>query len=282
MNKKPEWLRVRRRNDPNVNITEGVIKRLNLNTVCKEANCPNYVECFSKKVATFMILGTNCTRNCRFCNVKHESPQPIDPDEPENIACAAAELGLRYAVITSVTRDDLPDGGAGHFAKVVQAIKTHSPDTAVETLIPDFNGAADALKTVAGTSPDVISHNMETIARLYRDVRPRADYRRSLEVIQNIKLFDPAIWSKTGIMLGLGETAEEVHALFDDLREAGCEFITIGQYLAPSRAHYPVQEYITPEQFGEYGAAAKEKGFVFAASAPLVRSSYHAEEALLD
>jgi len=280
MNRKPEWLRIRNTKSPNINVVEGIIENWKLNTVCREGNCPNYTECFSRKTVTFMILGKNCTRNCRFCNVRHDLPQPVNPDEPENIGRTVKELGLRYVVITSVTRDDLPDGGAEHFAKVVQDIRAYCPDTAIEVLIPDFKGDIDSLKMVTDSLPDVIGHNMETVARLYCDVRPQAEYRRSLEVLKNIKLLNPKIRSKSSAMLGLGETKEQVHELFNDLREVGCEFLTIGQYLAPSLRHFQIQEYITPSQFEEYGATAKEKGFSFVASAPLVRSSYHAGEAL--
>ena len=280
MLKKPEWLKIRNIEDPNRGLVEGILKKLNLNTVCREAGCPNYMECFSCKTATFMILGTNCTRNCRFCNVNFASPQPIDEHEPENIAVAIKELGLRYAVITSVTRDDLPDGGAGHFAKIVRAARRTSPNTAIEVLIPDFNGDIEALKIVTDSLPAVISHNMETVASLYKDVRPEAQYQRSLGVLENIKRLNPNIRSKTGIMLGLGETKEEIYKLFDDLRLVNCEFLTIGQYLAPSKGHYPVMEYINPLQFDEYAKIAREKGFCFVASAPFVRSSYHADEAL--
>ncbi|MCL2233517.1 MAG: lipoyl synthase [Treponema sp.] len=281
MNRKPEWLRIRTIEDPNIHVVEELIKSLGLNTVCTEANCPNYMECFSRKTTTFMILGTHCTRTCRFCNVRRDLPHPVKAHEPEHIARAVRELQLRYAVITSVTRDDLPDGGAGHFARVVKAIRSYSPAAAVETLIPDFMGSVDSLKTLADAKPDVISHNMETVACLYPAIRPQAEYRRSLDLLKNIKRLSPKIHSKTGIMLGLGETKEQVHALFDDVRETGCEFLTIGQYLAPSREHVPVCEYITPQQFEEYGMTAREKGFTFVASSPLVRSSYHADEAFV-
>ncbi|MCL2843424.1 MAG: lipoyl synthase [Oscillospiraceae bacterium] len=280
MLQKPPWLRVRHTHDPNLDVVEELLRARNLNTVCREANCPNYVECFSKKTATFMILGTNCTRNCQFCNVTFDAPQPIDPDEPQRVAEAVAALGLQYVVITSVTRDDLPDGGAGQFAAVIRALRKEASQTAVEVLIPDFQGNIEALWQVTDAKPDVISHNMETVAALYDAVRPQADYRQSLDVLKNIKASDPAIRSKTGIMLGLGETEAQVLALFDDLRAVGCEFLTIGQYLAPTRTHYPVQSYITPEQFDRYGDIARAKGFAFVASAPLVRSSYHAGEAL--
>ena len=280
MARKPEWLRIRSGSSSNQDDVFELLQSLDLNTVCKEANCPNYMECFSRKTATFMILGTACTRNCGFCNVRHEKPLPIESDEPERIAQAVKELGMRYIVITSVTRDDLPDGGAGHFASVVRSIRKMNPDTKIEVLIPDFQGSIDALKMVTDSSPDVISHNMETVRALYPQVRPQAQYRRSLELLGNIKQLNPDIHSKSGIMLGLGEMAEQVYELFDDLREVGCEFLTIGQYLAPSAKHFPVYEYIEPRCFDEYGEIAKEKGFLFVASAPLVRSSYHADEAL--
>jgi len=280
MDRKPEWLRIRSIKDSNISYVEEIVKSLNLNTVCLEANCPNYSDCFSRKTATFMILGKNCTRNCSFCNVRHDTPQLVNHDEPEKIAHAVKKLGLRYLVITSVTRDDLPDGGAEHFAQVIYAMRKHSPETAVEVLIPDFNGNENSLKIVADAVPHVISHNMETVSALYDVVRPQAKYQRSLELLKNIKLLNPKIHSKSGIMLGMGETKEQVSKIFNDLREVNCEFITIGQYLSPSCEHYPVHEYITPRQFEEYGAEAKAKGFAFVASAPLVRSSYNACEAL--
>jgi lipoic acid synthetase len=278
--KKPEWLRKPSIVDPNQELVAGLLKELNLNTVCHEACCPNHAECFAKKTATFMILGTRCTRDCRFCSVSHAAPQPADPEEPERIARAAARLGLRYVVVTSVTRDDLPDGGAAHFAEVIQRIRALNPETAVETLIPDFQGNREALETVAAANPAVISHNMETVSALYPAVRPQAVYQRSLALLAGIRRANPAVHSKTGVMLGLGETRAQVLALFDDLRQAGCEFLTIGQYLAPSRKHHPVIEYIPPDQFAEYGEIARNAGFAFVASAPFVRSSYHASEAL--
>ncbi len=277
---KPQWLRVHAADTPNRTMVEELLRGLNLNTVCREANCPNYSECFSKKTATFIIAGTNCTRDCRFCDVCHGEPHPLDPSEPENIAKAVSKLGLRYVVITSVTRDDLTEGGAEHFANVIRAIRKASPETAVEALIPDFQGDVAALNIVTDASPAVISHNMETVRSLYPDVRPQAGYERSLDVIKRIRLLNPDIRSKSGIMVGLGETKEQVLTLFDDLCVAGCEFLTIGQYLAPSKAHFPVQAYIEPSQFDEYKIAAERKGFKFVASAPLVRSSYHAGEAL--
>jgi len=277
---KPEWLRVRFSETQNREVVEQTLRRLNLNTVCKEANCPNYSECFSRKTATFMILGTNCTRKCRFCNVRNGQPQHLDPEEPKNIARAVKELELMYVVITSVARDDLPDGGAEHFSIVISEIKHAVPGVAIETLVPDFMGNIRSIETVAKASPNVISHNMETVKSLYSKVRPQADYNCSLKVLLRIKQSNQKVHSKSGIMLGFGETEEQVYELFKDLRSVGCEFLTIGQYLAPSKKHFPVQEYVHPSQFEEYGAQAKAMGFDFVASAPLVRSSYNAGEAL--
>lgn len=280
MSDKPEWLKRPYRDNSNLNYVREMLSALHLNTICDAAMCPNYVECFSKKTATFMILGVNCTRNCRFCNVINREPQKVDAHEPNRVAEAVSKLGLKYVVITSVTRDDLPDGGAAHFAATIRAIHASNPDTAVEVLIPDFQGNKDALKTVADAKPEVISHNIETVKELYDQVRPQAIYERSLDVLKSIKELAPQTRSKTGIMLGLGEKSEQVYQVMNDLREVGCEFLTIGQYLAPSSSHYPVQEYITPQEFDRYGQIAKEKGFDFVASAPFVRSSYHAAEAL--
>ncbi|MDR1801600.1 MAG: lipoyl synthase [Lachnospiraceae bacterium] len=278
--RKPEWLKKKFVRYEDMEVTHAILEKLNLNTVCREADCPNYGECFSKRTATFMILGTNCTRNCRFCNVRNAAVQALDPEEPARIGQAVAELSLSYVVITSVTRDDLADGGAEHFANTIKSIRVQSPNTAIEVLIPDFLGDKSALKMVTDAKPDVISHNMETVKELYTQVRPQAIYERSLEVLGRIKEFDNCIKSKSGIMVGIGETKEQILTLFDDLREVGCEFLTIGQYLAPSKEHHPVIDYITPETFAEYEKIAYEKGFEFVASAPFVRSSYHAGEAL--
>jgi len=276
--RKPEWLRVSRKHDPNQQAVEQLLKKLGLNTVCKEANCPNYSECFSQSTATFMILGTNCSRNCHFCNVRHDLPQDIDPDEPKNVAHAVKELGLQYVVVTSVTRDDLPDGGAAHFAATIRDIRQISSNTVVEVLIPDLQGDMDALELITDASPNVISHNMETVAALYPHVRTQADYQRSLKLIAAVKQRSPHIRVKSGIMLGLGETKEQVIELFDDLLQVGCELLTIGQYLAPSLEHHQVVEFLDPSTFDEYGKIARERGFAQVASAPLVRSSYRAGE----
>lgn len=280
LDRKPNWLKITYRDTPNREYVEKILTNLSLNTVCTEANCPNYLECFNRKTATFMILGTSCTRNCRFCNVTCARPDPVDVNEPENVAKAVAQLGLKYVVITSVTRDDLPDGGAEHFAQVIKWIKKLNPKTAIEVLIPDLKGDVESLKVISDASPTVISHNVETVPRLYSDVRPQAIYKRSLDVLKNIKSLNPSIRSKTGIMVGLGETKEEMIQVFKDLREIGCEFITIGQYLCPSKEHHPVVEYIHPDIFEEYKNIALEIGFSHVTSGPYVRSSYHADEAV--
>ena len=276
---KPEWLRLRYAQTPNQEAVEKLLDSLQLNTVCKEARCPNCRECFSRKTATFLIMGTNCTRNCRFCDVRNDVPQELDPDEPVRVAAAVRELGLKYVIITSVTRDDLPDGGASHFAQTITEIKKAAPETIIEVLIPDLKGSITGLQTVTDAKPAVISHNMETVSSLYSTVRPQANYHTSLELLKNIKVLNRDIRSKSGLMVGLGETKEEICGLFEELREVGCEFLTIGQYLSPSKHHLPVREYIQPAVFDEYGSIARKMGFSFVASAPLVRSSYHAGEA---
>jgi lipoic acid synthetase len=278
--KKPDWIRRAYGANPAREATAELLKDLRLNTVCREADCPNHIECFSKKTATFMILGVNCTRNCGFCNVTKAPPEAVDKDEPARVGAAVARLGLKYAVITSVTRDDLPDGGAAHFAAVIAQTRRQSPHTAIEVLIPDFGGNERALRTVAEAGADVISHNMETVAELYEKVRPEALYDRSLRVIEATRAFAPSVRRKSGIMLGLGETEEQVSVLLHDLFRAGCEFLTIGQYLAPSEKHLEVVEYVSPDGFDAYGRMAREIGFAFVVSAPFVRSSYRAGEAL--
>ncbi|QOX65212.1 lipoyl synthase [Anoxybacterium hadale] len=276
---KPDWLKIRVSYSPKINEVSEMLKALNLHTVCQEANCPNAMECFGKRTATFMILGRECTRQCTFCNVSKGHPMLVDEDEPARVAKAAAELDLKHVVVTSVTRDDLPDGGAGHFARVIEEVKKTSPATAIEVLIPDFEGDKEALAVVAAAKPQVINHNIETVKRLYPSVRPIADYDRSLELIQRVKELDPSIYSKSGLMVGLGETPDEVEELLKDLRKSDCDIVTIGQYLAPSALHHPVVEYVTPEQFEKYKLLAEGMGFRHVASSPLVRSSYHAGEA---
>lgn len=276
--RKPEWLRVRvHKNENHANVRQ-LLKKYCINTVCDEAGCPNEGECFNKNTATFLILGKQCTRNCKFCAVQKQKPEPLNNEEPMNVARAVAELKLKYSVITSVTRDDLPDGGSLHFAKTIQCIRALSPETVVEVLIPDFKGDLSALRTVVKAKPDVIGHNIETVPSIYQDVRPMARYEQSLFVIESIKKMDANIISKSGIMLGLGETEEEVLAVFADLLKANCEILTVGQYLAPSKGHLPVVEFVRPEAFAEYKKKAESMGFLFCASSPLTRSSYLADE----
>jgi len=277
--RKPDWLRVRIPAGSGYKEVRGILMKYHLNTVCDEAICPNRGKCFQAGTATFMILGKNCTRNCRFCNVTGAAPEAVNAEEPVNVANAVRDLKLKYVVITSVTRDDLPDGGAAHFAKVVTEIRRINPGTRVEVLIPDFCGDLDALKSVADVNPDVIGHNIETIPSLYSKVRPEADYTQSLEVLANVKKLGYKGKTKSGIMVGLGEKESDVVSVLKDLRKYGCDFLTIGQYLAPSKLHTPVIEYIHPDQFEKYADIARELGFEYIASAPLVRSSYLAHEA---
>lgn len=278
--RKPSWLTIRVKNGSALAETEKLLRDLSLHTVCEEATCPNRMECFSSGTATFMILGEVCTRNCTFCDVTSGTVSPPDPEEPEHVAEAVRKLGLKHAVITSVTRDDLPDGGASTFADVIEAVRKTSPGTTIEVLIPDFVGNAGALRMVIDAAPEIINHNVETVPSLYPEVRPRADYRRSLRLLQRVKEAKPAMVTKSGIMLGLGEKEAEVLDVLKDLRSSGCDFITIGQYLAPSKDHHPVVEYVYPETFRRLEEAAYRLGFAAAASAPFVRSSYHAGEML--
>ncbi|MFA0814501.1 MAG: lipoyl synthase [Anaerofustis sp.] len=278
--RKPDWLKGKAAVGENRKIVTDLLKKLNLNTVCNEASCPNRAECFGNKTAAFMILGSRCTRNCTFCNVTKESPQAVDPHEPEHVAQAVREMGLAHVVVTSVTRDDLADGGAEQFAKTIRAIKNNSAKTVIEVLIPDFQGSIDALRIVTDAHPHIINHNLETVPRLYPEVRPMADCKQSLTLLKNVKQLDGSIHTKSGIMLGLGETKEEVLDLLRQLREAECEILTIGQYLPPSKQHHPLIEYVHPDQFEEYRIAAEEMGFSYVASSPLVRSSYQADKAI--
>lgn len=281
---KPEWLKVKIRSGPDKCRVEAVVARLSLQTVCRVAGCPNLMECFSRGMATFMILGRYCTRNCSFCNAVNAPPEPVDQREPSRVAAAVQELGLRHAVITSVTRDDLPDGGAGQFAAVIYAVRDAvrgaNPGVSIEVLIPDFQGDHRALGRVIMAGPEIINHNIETVPRLYSRVRPQADYLRSLELLAWIKAQANSIITKSGIMIGLGETEPEVRSVLQDLRRANCDFLTIGQYLAPSRGHHPVIEYLHPEVFERYQAAGLALGFKSVTSGPMVRSSYHAEQML--
>ncbi len=273
----PEWIKTGRHGGL-LHDTKRVLRSYGLSTVCEEARCPNAGECFSKPTATFMILGSTCTRNCGFCSVKSSTPGPVDPDEPGRIAMAVRDMGLRYVVITSVTRDDLYDGGAEQFAKTVLSVRECMPDTKVEVLTPDFKGNPRDVDTVLQSEPDVFNHNIETVPRLYSIVRPFAGYGRSLNILEHVKKTAPAIFTKSGLMLGLGETFDEVGEVFRDLKDAGCEFLTVGQYLRPSKFNLPVIEYIEPVIFERLRLAALSMGFKCVASAPLVRSSMNAEE----
>ena len=257
-----------------------LLKNLKLHTICQEANCPNISECFSKKIATFLILGNICTRNCRFCAVKKGKPGVVDIEEPERIAEAVFRLNLKHVVITSVTRDDLSDGGAEHFAKTIYSIRKKMKKIVIEVLIPDFKGEKEAIKKVIEAKPDIIGHNIETVPRLYPIVRKGANFLRSLEVLKTVKALSNGIYTKSGLMLGLGEREEEILKVFKDLRKVNCDFLSIGQYLSPSRKAYPVKEYVHPDRFDYYKERALALGFLYVASGPYVRSSYLAEEYL--
>jgi lipoyl synthase len=276
--KRPEWLKLSALEPAILNRATKLTRDLKLHTVCESARCPNRTKCFAEGTATFMILGNTCTRNCTFCAVKHGTPQAPDPQEPDHIVQAVARLDLRYVVITSVTRDDLPDGGSSQFAQTIRAIHKYDPDIAVEVLVPDFQGLASALQTVVDARPAVLNHNIETVPRLYSEVRPQAQYRQSLDLLKEAKLLDNSLLTKSGFMLGLGESREEVIEVLADLRQAGCDLLTIGQYLQPSLQHHRLVRYIRPQEFEEYQIAGKKLGFVSVVSGPLVRSSFHAAE----
>lgn len=275
--RRPEWLKVKLQGGHNTHKVKVLLSDLSLNTVCTEANCPNRMECYNKRTATFMILGRNCTRNCTFCNVTRLSPDPVDAEEPQKIAHAVEALNLRHAVITSVTRDDLDDQGAKHFAAVVKAIRTVAPNVAIELLIPDLQGREDLLDIIIEANPDILNHNVETVPQLYDKVRPMASFERSINVLKYVKQNAPHIKTKSGVMLGLGETDEQLRTVLCALREADCDMLTLGQYLQPSSAHIPVESYIRPEKFVLWQQEAEALGFKSVASGPLVRSSYHAE-----
>jgi lipoic acid synthetase len=276
--RKPEWIRVRAPGSPIYSETKQIVRENNLVTVCEEAGCPNIGECWSKKHATMMIMGDTCTRACSFCNVKTGLPGALDADEPEHVATAVAKLGLKHVVITSVDRDDLADGGAQHFVEVIQAIRRRSPGTTIEVLTPDFLRKDGALEKVVAAKPDVFNHNLETVPRLYLNIRPGARYFHSLRLLQRVKEIDPTIFTKSGIMVGLGETREEVLQVMDDMRSANIDFLTIGQYLQPTRKHAAVDRFVTPDEFKSYETVARTKGFLLVSSSPLTRSSYHADE----
>jgi len=276
---KPEWLR-RRLPDPEaLGRMRNLLQRHGLNTVCQGALCPNQGECFGQGTATFLILGKTCTRNCTFCAIPTEERPPApDPDEPRRIAQASAELGLKHVVITSVTRDDLEDGGASHFARTVVALRKMNPQIIVEVLIPDFQGSAEALRAVTDSGPNILNHNLETVPRLYPEVRPQAVYSRSIELLKNARALAPTGMTKSGLMLGLGEEKEEILGVMADLRKASCDLLTLGQYLQPSGRHHPVIRYVPPDEFEQLRVEGEKMGFKAVFSAPLVRSSFHAAE----
>jgi len=278
----PAWLRRPIPLDAKASRVARTLDELNLATVCNGAQCPNRAECFACGTATFMILGEVCTRNCGFCAVSHDSPKPVDSDEPDAVARAAQQLGLKHVVVTCVTRDDLPDGGASHFAATIAAVRTRCPQAVIEVLTSDFQGRRDAVATVIAAGPDVFNHNVETVPRLYRRVRPQADYRRSLDVLAAVAEQAPSadrpLYTKSGLMVGLGESTDEVRQVMQDLRGVGCAILTIGQYLAPSGEHLPVTRFIEPAEFDALAADARAMGFAAVAAAPFVRSSYLAED----
>jgi len=274
----PAWLRQKAPAPEVLAEMKALLDRLSLHTVCESAHCPNQGVCFTRGTATFLIMGDVCTRNCRFCAVTSGVSLPLDPHEPANLAEAVSKLNLRYVVVTSVTRDDLPDGGAQHFAATIEEIRRASPRTQIEVLIPDFRGSLEALKTVVEKEPEVLNHNVETVPRLYPTVRPQADYKQSVELLGRVKQLDRTLATKSGLMLGLGEERREVIQVMEDLRGANCDFLTIGQYLRPSPEHHPVVRFVTPEEFEEYRRMGVEMGFRGIASGPFVRSSYNAAE----
>jgi lipoyl synthase len=276
--RKPPWIRVKAPGSPEYQATRRLMRELKLNTVCEEAACPNIGECWKERHATVMILGAVCTRACTFCNVATGRPDRVDPHEPQRVGDAVAALGLNHIVVTSVDRDDLDDGGAGHFARTIAAIRAAAPDTTIEVLVPDFLRKDGAIETVIAARPDVLNHNLETVPRLYAEVRPGARYFHSLRLLDQVKRIDPAMFTKSGMMVGLGEEKAEVMQVMDDLRAAEVDFLTIGQYLQPTPKHHGIACFVTPEEFESYRRQALGKGFLMVAATPLTRSSYHADE----
>lgn len=274
--RKPEWIRVKAPTSPAYHETRALMRGLKLHTVCEEAACPNIGECWAKKHATFMILGSVCTRACAFCNVATGRPDLLDPHEPEHVAEAVAKLGLEHVVVTSVDRDDLDDGGAGQFIRVIERIRATSPATTIEILTPDFLHKDGAIEAVAAAKPDVFNHNLETVPRLYPRIRPGARYFHSLRLLQRVKEIDPTLFTKSGLMVGLGETKDELYQVMDDLRSAGVDFLTVGQYLQPTPKHAAIDRFVPPAEFEDYARMAYGKGFLMVAASPLTRSSYHA------
>jgi len=276
--KKPDWLRVKAPTSKEFFETKKLMRDLKLNTVCEEAACPNIGECWTKKHATVMILGDTCTRACAFCNIKTGLGNPVDPLEPEHVAVAAGEMGLEHIVITSVDRDDLKDGGASQFVKVIERLRAETPNTTIEILTPDFRNKPGALEAVVAAKPDVFNHNLETVPRLYPTIRPGARYYHSLRLLDRVKEMDPSMFTKSGIMVGLGEGKGEVHEVMDDMRSANIDFLTIGQYLRPTPRHAAVDRFVTPDEFASYKQIAQAKGFLLVSASPLTRSSHHAGE----
>ena len=275
--RKPDWIRVKAPTSAGFAATRALMRSKSLTTVCEEAACPNIGECWSKKHATVMILGDTCTRACAFCNVKTGMPRAVDAMEPQNVADAAAQMGLAHIVVTSVDRDDLPDGGASQFVKVIEAIRRSNPATTIEILTPDFRNKSEAaVEKIVAARPDVYNHNLETVPRLYPTIRPGARYYASLRLLESVKRHDPSIFTKSGVMLGLGEERLEVHQVMDDMRSADVDFLTMGQYLQPTPRHTRVMDFVTPTAFDAYASIARAKGFLLVASSPLTRSSYHA------
>ena len=277
--RKPEWMRIGNMDRGKIREVQEILRKLNLHTVCEESMCPNIGKCFEKKTATFLIMGDICTRNCKFCDITFGRPGPLDGDEPQHILEAAKKLGLKHIVITSVTRDDLPDGGAAHFAGITKKLREYDENLIIELLIPDMKGKEEDIQTIVDAKPDIINHNVEVVPRLFRKVTPQSNYETSLKLLKLVKEFDSSIYTKSGMMVGLGETKQEVFDVMKDLREVNCDILTIGQYLKPPSSNLEIEEYVHPEIFKEYAELAYDMSFQFVASAPFVRSSFNAEEA---
>ncbi len=277
--RKPEWMRIGKMDRGKIREVQEILRKLNLHTVCEESMCPNIGKCFEKKTATFLIMGDICTRDCKFCDITFGRPGPLDKDEPQHILEAAKKLGLRHIVITSVTRDDLPDNGAAHFAGITKKLREYDEKLIIELLIPDMKGKEEDIQTIVDAKPDIINHNVEVVPRLFRKVTPQSNYETSLKLLKLVKEFDSSIYTKSGMMVGLGETKQEVFDVMKDLREVNCDILTIGQYLKPPSSNLEIEEYVHPEIFKEYEELAYDMSFQFVASAPFVRSSFNAEEA---
>ena len=277
--RKPEWLRIGSIDREKIHEVQELLRKLNLHTVCEESMCPNIGKCFEKKTATFLVMGDICTRNCKFCDIAFGRPYPLDPEEPLHLVEATKRLGLKHVVITSVTRDDLKDGGAAHFASITRKLREYNEKLIIELLIPDLKGNAEDIHTVVESKPDIINHNVEVVPRLFRKITPQANYKTSLKLLKLVKEMNPKIYTKSGMMVGLGETKEEVIEVMKDLREINCDILTIGQYLKPPSSDLEIEEYVHPNLFKEYERIAYEMGFKYVASAPFVRSSFNAEEA---